>query len=140
MVQAISCPITTNYKDCPLGLNPQLKGSKWGSGIDFSHANLSEWRQCWLKPPNCSVVYPGRMITGMVATSKILPVLSQHGHSELALALAMVRELPSWGYIVEQGGTTLWESWSGMPFDGILGASHNQHQDAHPNPNPNPIG
>ena len=70
------------------------------------------------------------MNTGLVTTSKMLPVLTQHNQSQLAFELATSTELPSWGYIIANGGTTMWEGWSGMPYSGGTRSCHNQHQDA----------
>ncbi len=38
-----------------------------------------------------------------------LQVLSEGGRGDLALALASQNTYPSWGYMLTQGGTTLWE-------------------------------
>ena len=71
---------------------------------------------------------PGRITTGLVGTHLILPLLSRYNHSNLALQLAMGTELPSWGYMIENGATTLWESWSGMPDLSLRQPpSHNHH-------------
>ena len=66
-----------------------------------------------IRKPNgkAGVSAPGRITTGLVGTHLILPLLSRHNHSDLALQLAMGTELPSWGYMIENGATTLWESW-----------------------------
>ena len=131
LLGAIKCPITTDYNDCPLDLGADhLKGTPWFIGLNASKANFTEWTACWQKPANCAASPPGRINTGLVATSKILPVLSRHNYSELALELAMSTQFPSWGWIIEQGGTSFWETWSGAPFDGAMRSCHNQHQDA----------
>jgi alpha-L-rhamnosidase len=49
--------------------------------------------------------------TGALATKHLLPVLTEFGHPELALALARQRTYPSWGYWLDHGATTLWEHW-----------------------------
>lgn len=50
--------------------------------------------------------------TGALSTKHLLPVLTTHGHAELALALARQRSYPSWGYWLDNGATTTWEHWS----------------------------
>jgi hypothetical protein len=131
LLDAIRCPITTDYDDCPLELASKDFLGPWASGLNLSASNQMAWLQCWeSKGPNCNATPPGRINTGLVATAKILPMLSHHNRSELALALAMSTTFPSWGWIVEQGGTSLWETWSGKPFDGATRSCHNQHQDA----------
>jgi alpha-L-rhamnosidase len=56
----------------------------------------------------------GALTTGAATSHRVLLVLSRHGHHDLALKLATRRELPSWGYAVDQGATTVWERWDGF--------------------------
>ncbi|MGW0520201.1 family 78 glycoside hydrolase catalytic domain [Crossiella sp. NPDC003009] len=49
--------------------------------------------------------------TGCLGTSVLLPVLTAHGHADLAHAIAVQRTEPSWGYWIEQGADTMWEMW-----------------------------
>jgi alpha-L-rhamnosidase len=49
--------------------------------------------------------------TGVLSTKYLLPVLTEFGHADLALALAQQTTFPSWGHWVERGATTLWEHW-----------------------------
>ncbi|APU16102.1 alpha-L-rhamnosidase [Actinoalloteichus fjordicus] len=49
--------------------------------------------------------------TGCLGTSVLLPVLSAHGHADLAHALATQRSYPSWGYWFDNGADTMWEMW-----------------------------
>lgn len=50
--------------------------------------------------------------TGVLGTKYLLPVLTDNGYSSLAYKLAVQTAYPSWGYIVENGGTSMWEHWS----------------------------
>jgi alpha-L-rhamnosidase len=52
-----------------------------------------------------------RMATGFLGTKPLLPVLSTHGHHDLAVRLFQSRDFPSWGYEVVNGATTIWERW-----------------------------
>ena len=52
-----------------------------------------------------------RMATGFLGTKELLPVLSAHGHHDLAVRLFQSREFPSWGYAVVNGATSVWERW-----------------------------
>lgn len=52
------------------------------------------------------------LTTGFLGTGYILPMLSDYGYHELAYALASQTTYPSWGYMVEQGATTIWELWN----------------------------
>ena len=49
--------------------------------------------------------------TGYIGTAYLLPELSKQGYHELAYRLASQETYPSWGYMVKQGATTMWESW-----------------------------
>jgi alpha-L-rhamnosidase len=51
------------------------------------------------------------MATGFLGTKELLPVLSSHGHHDLAVRLFQSREFPSWGYEVVNGATSIWERW-----------------------------
>ena len=53
------------------------------------------------------------LTTGFVGVSYILPVLSAHGHADVAYQLLEQDSPPSWRYMVEAGATTIWERWDG---------------------------
>ena len=50
--------------------------------------------------------------TGFLGTRWLCPMLSDHGYHELAYQLAVQTTYPSWGYMVENGATTIWELWN----------------------------
>jgi alpha-L-rhamnosidase len=49
--------------------------------------------------------------TGIHGTRYLLPVLSAHGHADVAYAVATQRTYPSWGEWIERGETALQEHW-----------------------------
>ncbi|WP_234659533.1 alpha-L-rhamnosidase [Agromyces marinus] len=49
--------------------------------------------------------------TGALGTKYLLPVLTEHGHVDVAVALAEQTRFPSWGYWLDNGATSLWEHW-----------------------------
>ena len=55
--------------------------------------------------------YDNRMSTGFVSTICMMLELSKAGYHELACQLAESHRLPSWGYSIDQGATTIWERW-----------------------------
>jgi len=63
----------------------------------------------------------GRMATGFLGTRPLLPVLSAHGHHDLALRLLQSREFPSWGYEIVNGATTIWERWDSYTKEDAFG-------------------
>lgn len=55
----------------------------------------------------------GRLSTGVIGTSWLLRTLSDNGYADVAYLIATQKVYPSWGYMVEQGATTIWELWNG---------------------------
>lgn len=51
--------------------------------------------------------------TGFLGTRHLLPALTAAGRVDLAYALALAEEPPSWGHMVRSGATTIWERWDG---------------------------
>jgi alpha-L-rhamnosidase len=52
-----------------------------------------------------------RLTTGIFGTRYLLDVLSNSGHAEIAHCVVNHRDWPGWGYMLENGATTLWEHW-----------------------------
>ena len=50
--------------------------------------------------------------TGVLGTKYLLPVLTDAGYADVALQLAQQTTYPSWGYMIENGATTMWEHWA----------------------------
>lgn len=55
----------------------------------------------------------GHLSTGVVGTQWIMRTLTNIGRADLAYRLATKKTYPSWGYMVENGATTIWELWNG---------------------------
>lgn len=54
-----------------------------------------------------------RLGTGFLGTPYLLEELSDSGHVNVAYRLLFNTDYPSWGYLIEHGGTTTWERWNG---------------------------
>ncbi len=50
--------------------------------------------------------------TGFLGTPALLPALTDGGRHDLALALMLNRDYPSWGHMIARGATTIWELWN----------------------------
>lgn len=50
--------------------------------------------------------------TGFLGTPHILDALADAGQADMAITLLLQRSFQSWGYMVEQGATTMWERWN----------------------------
>jgi alpha-L-rhamnosidase len=51
--------------------------------------------------------------TGILGTKYLFPVLMNSGHGDLLYKVVTQKTYPGWGYWMEHGATTLWETWSG---------------------------
>ncbi|MET7605802.1 alpha-L-rhamnosidase [Streptomyces avermitilis] len=56
--------------------------------------------------------------TGFLGTPRLLPVLTDTGHTDVAYRLLHQRTFPSWGYQIDKGSTTMWERWDSIQPDG----------------------
>ena len=56
--------------------------------------------------------YDGHLHTGNSGTTCMIDTLAAEGHGNLMYRVATAKTYPGWGYMVEQGATTIWESWS----------------------------
>ncbi|KAK2072405.1 hypothetical protein P8C59_006762 [Phyllachora maydis] len=61
-----------------------------------------------------------RVSTGFAGTPVVLHALAATGHLQLAYRMLMERQCPSWLYVVDMGGTTVWERWDSMLPDGTV--------------------
>lgn len=57
--------------------------------------------------------YNGHLSTGFISTMPMMRQLAEAGRTELAYQLLVNRTIPSWGYMIDQGATTIWERWDG---------------------------
>lgn len=55
----------------------------------------------------------GHLSTGLIGTQWIMRTLTEIGRTDLAYIIATKKTYPSWGYMVENGATTIWELWNG---------------------------
>ena len=55
----------------------------------------------------------GHLDTGMLGTIFLIDYLAEIGRDDLVLGIYQKKDYPGWGYMVEQGATTLWEQWNG---------------------------
>ncbi|MEV7085312.1 alpha-L-rhamnosidase [Streptomyces sp. NPDC093085] len=62
----------------------------------------------------------GHLSTGFLGTPRLLPVLTDTGHVDLAYRLLTRRTFPSWGYQIDRGATTMWERWDSIRPDGTF--------------------
>ncbi|HDT13420.1 MAG TPA: hypothetical protein ENO03_03590 [Candidatus Aminicenantes bacterium] len=51
------------------------------------------------------------LTTGIIGTKYIMELLTRSGNADLAYDIACKTDYPSWGYMIRNGATTLWELW-----------------------------
>lgn len=55
----------------------------------------------------------GHICCGVIGVQWLLRELTRKGYADVACLLATNKSYPSWGYMAEQGATTIWELWNG---------------------------
>jgi alpha-L-rhamnosidase len=85
---------TANTLPLFLGIATEKEGSAWGRLFD-------------------DIVYKhdSHLTTGIIGTKYIMELLTRNGNADLAYDIAVQTTYPSWGYMIENGATTLWELW-----------------------------
>jgi alpha-L-rhamnosidase len=73
---------------------PDARNAAWGNLFD-----------------NLAYKNNSHLTTGIIGTKYVMEVLTRMGNSDLAYDIAAQTTYPSWGYMVENGATTLWELW-----------------------------
>ncbi len=87
---------TANLFPLALGIVPQA--SEAGVVQDIVHNIVDTWG--------------GHHHTGNTGVTCLIDTLTQYGQGDVLYDLVATRSYPGWGYMVEQGATTIWESWS----------------------------
>ncbi|MEM2848780.1 MAG: family 78 glycoside hydrolase catalytic domain [Candidatus Bathyarchaeia archaeon] len=62
--------------------------------------------------------------TGIVGTRYLFDVLTKHGHTDVAYRIASQTTYPSWGYMIREGATTVWERWEYLTGSGMNSHNH----------------
>ncbi|MCP5517187.1 MAG: family 78 glycoside hydrolase catalytic domain [Verrucomicrobiales bacterium] len=62
--------------------------------------------------------------TGLIGGQWLMRTLTRNGQADLAYALAANRTYPSWGYMIDQGATTIWELWNGNTADPAMNSGN----------------
>jgi alpha-L-rhamnosidase len=70
------------------------------------------------------VTKKGHISTGLIGTQFLMRTLTNFGRGDLAYKLASNKTYPSWGYMVENGATTIWELWNGNTADPTMNSQN----------------
>jgi alpha-L-rhamnosidase len=119
-----------------------LRGDEYATNrfapVDRSPSQTSNVLPLYLKmvPPENEQQVLGRLLqsiieeqdyhldTGILGTRYLLDVLTGEGYVDVAYKVASQRTYPGWGYMVEEGATTLWERWEKITGGGMNSHNH----------------
>jgi alpha-L-rhamnosidase len=73
---------------------------------------------------NIENVTKGHIGTGLIGGQYFNRVLADNGRADLCYTIASQKDYPSWGYMVEQGATTIWELWNGNTADPAMNSGN----------------
>lgn len=68
--------------------------------------------------------FDGHVSTGVVGIQHLMRTLTDYGRGDLALRMATDTTYPSWGYMVKNGATTIWELWNGDTGDPAMNSGN----------------
>lgn len=66
----------------------------------------------------------GHVSTGVLGVQHLMRGLSERGREDLALRIATNEDYPSWGYMIANGATTIWELWNGNTADPAMNSGN----------------
>ncbi len=69
-------------------------------------------------------LHDGHVSTGVVGIQFLMRTLTEYGRADLALKIATNDTYPSWGYMVRNGATTIWELWNGNTADPSMNSAN----------------
>jgi alpha-L-rhamnosidase len=73
---------------------------------------------------NLTNEFHGHIGTGLIGGQYLCRVLSDHGRADLVYEMATKTSYPSWGYMVANGATTIWELWNGNTADPTMNSGN----------------
>lgn len=69
-------------------------------------------------------LHDSHVSTGVVGIQFLMRTLTEYGRGDLALQIATNDTYPSWGYMVRNGATTIWELWNGNTADPSMNSAN----------------
>lgn len=73
---------------------------------------------------NIITIGKGHITTGIIGASWLMRCLSDNGFADVAWLLATNNTYPSWGYMAENGATTIWELWNGDKANPVMNSGN----------------
>mgnify|MGYP000851662081 FL=1 len=100
--------VTANILSLQLGLVPE--GFEEGVFKNIEHKT--------------EVDFNGHVSTGVLGIQQLMRGLTEHGNVDLAYKIATNETYPSWGYMINNGATTIWELWNGNTADPAMNSGN----------------
>jgi len=69
-------------------------------------------------------LHDNHLTTGNLCTKYLLEVLTMQGYADVAFNLAVQTTYPSWGFMLANGATTVWERWENKTGSGMNSHNH----------------
>ena len=113
--------------------NPSVSGYADGSqsanilSLTLPHVVPQSLRFPVLQSLIDSLVSTDYFTGGIISVAALYPLLSEEGHHDLALRLALSKTYPSYGYMFNnpiQNATTTWEQWDSLPAGARSSLNH----------------
>ncbi len=70
------------------------------------------------------VEHHSHITTGLIGQQFFNRVLTDHGRADLAYTVNTRKDYPSYGYMIENGATTIWELWNGNTADPAMNSGN----------------
>ncbi len=68
--------------------------------------------------------YNSHVSVGLIGIQFLMKGLTKYGRADLALKIATNKTYPSWGYMIDNGATTIWELWNGNTADPAMNSGN----------------
>jgi len=68
--------------------------------------------------------FNGHVSVGLIGIQFLMRGLTAYGRPDLAYKIATNRSYPSWGYMIDNGATTIWELWNGNTADPAMNSGN----------------
>lgn len=73
---------------------------------------------------NINEITKGHVGTGLIGAQWLNRTLTAYGRGDLSWGFATTVKFPSWGYMLENGATTVWELWNGDTADPAMNSGN----------------
>ncbi len=112
LAQAIKKAIMANMFDAATGTFDNATQSAQAFGLWFDFTDGKDREAAFDALVKAVENRKGHLSTGIFATKMMFDVFRRDDRNDMAYSIANQRDFPGWGYMIENGATTLWETWA----------------------------